>query len=61
MEIRGGRHRSVLDAVGPGVDVHRVAAQERHQRQSGLLASATASDDGADTAASNGMPAITAF
>ena len=50
-----------LDAIGTGVDVHRIAPQEGHQGEPGLAGQVDRERDGADTAASTGIPAITAF
>ena len=50
-----------LDPLGMRVDVEAVAAHESDQRYAERWASSIASVDGADTAATSGMPANTAF
>ena len=49
------------DPVGPAVDVHRIPAQERHQRQPGLGGELHRQRRRRRHRASTGIPAITAF
>ena len=55
------RHDLVLDAVRAGVDVHRRPRRNATRVSPAWLARSTASEDGAETAARMGMPAMTAF